>query len=157
MNLTQFYEIVTRSQAHYVFVEKYGPFAEVAPPTWNDLFSLIREIDPSQITGYIGLSTIDKTKTGEEAMIYEAGLTLASLPTDLPKGLKAKKIGAGKYARFMLTGPYSHVWPAFNQIFRTLADEKKQLRPDFCIENYLNDPKVTPEDKLLTELLVPIV
>jgi len=30
------------------------------------------------------------------------------------------------------------------------------LRPEFCIENYLNDPKITPEKELLTELLVPV-
>lgn len=46
---------------------------------------------------------------------------------------------------------------AFTQIFKQLAEDKVQLRPEFCIENYLNDPKEIPEDKLLTELLVPVV
>jgi effector-binding domain-containing protein len=46
---------------------------------------------------------------------------------------------------------------AFDRIFKMLSEERVTLRPEFCIENYLNDPRVTPEDQLQTELLVPIV
>jgi len=56
----------------------------------------------------------------------------------------------------LLTGPYSQIWMAFSQIFRTLAEGGVRLREDFCIENYVNDPKVTPEDQLQTEILIPI-
>jgi AraC family transcriptional regulator len=45
---------------------------------------------------------------------------------------------------------------AFDHIFKTLAEKKVELRPEFCIENYLNDPRFTPEEKLETELLVPL-
>jgi effector-binding domain-containing protein len=45
---------------------------------------------------------------------------------------------------------------AFDRIFKSLAEQKVELRPEFCIENYLNDPRATPEDQLQTELLVPI-
>ena len=57
---------------------------------------------------------------------------------------------------FLSTGPYSHIWMAFDRIFKTLSEERVTLRPEFCIENYLNDPRVTPEDQLQTQLLVPI-
>jgi hypothetical protein len=30
-----------------------------------------------------------------------------------------------------------------------------ELREEFLVENYLNDPKVTPEDQLKTQLLIP--
>jgi AraC family transcriptional regulator len=89
-------------------------------------------------------------------MIYEAGLAVASPPEKMPKGLAYKKIKPGNYARFLLTGPYSQIWAAFSQIFKTLGTSEVTLRPEFCIENYLNDPKVTPEKELLTELLVPV-
>lgn len=157
VNLTPKFDVVTRPLTHYVFLEKQGPFAEVAPPAWNELFPLINgQIDQTQIVGYLGLSTIDKSKIGEEAMIYEAGLAVASPPDKMPKGLQYKKVKPGKYARFRLTGPYSQIWAAFSQIFKTLGDSKVPLRQEFCIENYLNDPKVTPESDLLTELLVPV-
>ena len=89
-------------------------------------------------------------------MIYQAGVGCSEMPQKLPEGLQHRAIKSGNYARFLLTGPYSHIWPAFNRIFKTLADKKADLRPEFCIENYLNDPRVTPEENLQTELLVPI-
>jgi effector-binding domain-containing protein len=30
------------------------------------------------------------------------------------------------------------------------------MRGDFCIENYVNDPRTTPEEKLLTQILIPM-
>lgn len=156
MNLTPEFEPVTRPLTHYVFLEKHGPFPEVAPPLWNDLMPMMQQFDQHQIHEYLGLSGIDKTKVGEETMIYQAGVALLSEPGKLPNGLRQRAIKSGKYARFLLTGPYSHIWMAFDRIFKTLAEKKVELRPEFCIENYLNDPRVTPEDQLKTELLVPI-
>jgi AraC family transcriptional regulator len=157
VKLTPQFQIVKRPATDYVYLEKHGPFAEIAPPTWDEMFPLLySQIDQQQITSFMGLSTIDKTKNGEEAMIYEAGIGVASPPAKPLRGLQYKKIKDGKYARFLLTGPYAQIWIAFNQIFKTLAENKIELRQEFCIENYLNDPKVTSEDQLQTELLVPV-
>ncbi len=157
VNLTPEFDIVKRPATHYVFLEKHGPFAEIAPPTWDEMFPLLfSQIDQMEIASFLGLSGIDKTRNGEDAMIYEAGVGLNSAPAKPLKGLQYKKINAGDYARFLLTGAYSQIWIAFNQIFKTLAENKVELRPEFCIENYLNDPKLTPEDQLKTELLIPV-
>jgi AraC family transcriptional regulator len=156
MNLSAEFEPVSRPLIHYVFLEKHGPFAEVAPPLWNDLMPLLWKLDQQQVREYLGSSGIDKTRTGEDTMIYQAGVALAQEPNEFPAGLRHRAIKAGKYARFLLTGPYSHIWMAFDRIFKTLSEKRVPLRPEFCIENYLNDPPVTPEDRLQTELLVPI-
>jgi AraC family transcriptional regulator len=156
MNLSAEFEPVSRPLTHYVFLEKRGPFAEVAPPLWNDLMPLLGKLDQQQVREYLGLSGIDRAKTGEDTMIYQAGVALAQKPEKLPDGLHHRAIKAGKYARFLLTGPYSHIWMGFDRMFKTLSEKRVTLRPDFCIENYLNDPRVTPEDQLLTQLLVPI-
>lgn len=156
VNLTPEFESVTRPLTHYVFLEKRGPFAEIAPPLWNELLPLIQRLEPQNIREYLGVSGIDKTKPGEAAMIYQAGVALTHEPDTLPSGLQRKSIKSGKYARFLLTGPYSQIWMAFDRIFKTLSEKKVQLRPEFCIENYLNDPRTTPENQLQTELLVPI-
>ena len=156
MNLTPNFETITRPLTHYLFIERRGPFAEIAPPLWNDLMPLIQRLNQQHIREYLGVSGIDKSKPGEDSMIYQAGVGCAEPPQKLPEGLQLRAIKSGKYARFLLTGPYSQIWPAFDRIFKTLADNKVDLRPEFCIENYLNDPRMTPEDKLKTELLVPI-
>jgi AraC family transcriptional regulator len=156
MNLSAKFEPVSRPLTHYAFLEKHGPFAEVAPPLWNELLPLFEKLDQQQVREYLGLSGIDKSRSGEDTMIYQAGVTLAQEPSELPDEFRHKAVKPGKYARFLLIGPYSHIWMAFDRIFKTLSEELVTLRPEFCIENYLNDPRVTPEDQLQTELLVPI-
>jgi AraC family transcriptional regulator len=156
MNLTENFEIVTRPATHYVFLEKHGPFAEIAPPTWDEMFPIMgTQVDQKRITEFLGLSGIDRSKLGEDALIYQAGVAVSEPPSSALKGLQYRKIEAGKYARFLLIGPYSHIWSAFDQIFKKLAEANVELREEYCIENYLNDPKVTPEDQLQTELLIP--
>lgn len=155
MNLSAF-EIATRPLTHYVFMEKRGPFAEVAPPLWNELQPMVPRLDQSQVREFLGVSGIDKNRAGEDTMIYQAGVGLASEPKKLLAGLQHRAIPSGKYARFVLTGPYTQIWQAFDQVFKTLAEKKVELRPEFCVENYLNDPRSTPEDQLLTEILVPV-
>ncbi len=158
MNLTSNFEIVSRPTAHYIFLERRGPFAEVAPPAWNELFPLLDgQVEHDAIVEHMGLSGMDRKATGEDSMIYQAGVTLRNAPGRRVNGLQYRKIESGKYARFLLTGPYSHIWAAFSRIFKTLAEKGVKLREEFCIENYLNDPKITPEDELKTELLVPAV
>ena len=48
MNLSAEFEPVTRPLTYYVFLEKHGPFAEVAPPLWNDLTPLLGKLDQQQ-------------------------------------------------------------------------------------------------------------
>ncbi|KAA6456964.1 AraC family transcriptional regulator [Acidobacteria bacterium AB60] len=156
VNLTPDFEAVTRPITHYVFLENRGPFAEIAPPLWEELSKYTPRLEQRHIREYLGVSGIDKSSPGEEAMIYQAGIALAEIPGDLPSPLQRRTIKSGRYARFLLTGPYTQIWPAFDHIFKTLAEANVALRPEFCIENYLNDPRTTPEAQLQTELLVPI-
>lgn len=156
MNLSEF-ETVNRPLTHYVFIEKRGPFAEVAPPLWNELQPMLPKLEQGQVREYLGVSGIDKSRAGEDAMIYQAGVSLASEPKKPLAGLQHRAIPSGKYARFLLTGPYGQIWMAFDRVFKTLAEKRVELRPEFCIENYLNDPRSTREEALLTEILVPVV
>ena len=157
LSLTSKPEIVNRPVIHYVYHQKNGPFAEVAPSAWGEFFPLLgNQLNHDQMVGLLGLSMVDKGKNGEAAGVYQAGAGLASKPATIPKNLLYRKIEAGEYARFLLTSSYSQIGTAFSQIFRTLSENSVPLREDFCVENYLNDPKSTPEEQLLTELLVPI-
>lgn len=156
MNLTKGFEVVTRPTTHYIFLERRGPFAEVAPSTWDQMFPLLaNQIAQKDIVEFLGLSGIDRSTMGEEGMIYQAGVAVGNPPTSPLKGLQYRKVESGKYARFLLVGPYAHIAPAFDEVFKTLAEKNVELREEFCVENYLNDPKVTPEDQLKTELLIP--
>ena len=149
MNLTQEPETVTWPETHYVFIEKVGPFMSTAPEAWTKLHQLTSEVaEHNQITGYMSLY-----KMGPK--VYRAGVSVAAPPKDLPDGLQYEKFDGGKYARFVLTGPYSNLGPASGRTCEIVAEKKLPLRDDFNIEHYVNDPRVTPEDQLVTEILFP--
>jgi effector-binding domain-containing protein len=151
MKLTQEPQIVTWPETHYVFVEKVGPFQNAAPQAWQELHPLVPEVSKNnKVTGYVSLY-----KVGPK--IYRAGLALAADPKNLPANLKYEKFKGGKYSKFVLTGSYANLPEASGRVFEIVAEKKIQMRDDFCIENYTNDPRTTPEDQLVTEILIPTV
>ena len=75
----------------------------------------------------------------------------------LPAGLRYSKFEGGKYSRFVLTGSYSNLPQASGRVFEIVSEKKLKLRGDYCIEHYANDPKTTPEEQLVTEILIPTI
>jgi DNA gyrase inhibitor GyrI len=149
MNLTETPKIVTWPPTHYIYVEKTGPFQTNAQQAWKDLHSYIpRVAEHNQITGYISLY-----KVGPQ--VYRAGLSLAAAPQKLPPGVEAMEFAGGKYSCFTLTGSYANLGPASGRVHEIVAETKLPLRDDYFIENYVNDPRHTPEAELITEILVP--
>jgi DNA gyrase inhibitor GyrI len=150
MNLTQEPEIVNFPATQYVFVEKVGPFMQTAGQAWQAAHTFVPELSKkNQITAYMSLY-----KMGPK--VYRAGFGLSAPPVDLPEGLAQETFEGGKYARFVLTGPYTDLPAASGQVWNMVAEKKLPLRDGFAIENYMNDPRVTPADQLITHILVPI-
>jgi effector-binding domain-containing protein len=143
--------IITWPQIHYLFLEKIGHFQTNAPQAWQELQQLIPTISQNnKITGFISLYKVGPN-------IYRAGVSLAEKPATIPENLKYEEFPGGKYSRFVLTGPYSALPEACSRVHETVVQKKIQVRDDFCIENYLNDPRTTPEDQLITEILIPTI
>ena len=84
-----------------------------------------------------------------------ARIELPQKPAEVPAGLQYELFGGGKFSRFVLTGPYSDLPAATGRVFDIFAQRGMTLRSDFCIESYVSDPQTTPEDKLITEILIP--
>ena len=149
MNLTEEPEIVDWPETHYVFVEKTGPFMKIAPGAWQTAHSLAPQLaESNQIIGYMSLYKMNPN-------VYRAGFVLAKQAVNLPSGLEYEVFEGGKYSKFVLTGPYSDLPAATGRVFEIASKNDIMLRSDFCIENYANDPRTTPEDKLITEILLP--
>jgi predicted transcriptional regulator YdeE len=149
MNLTENPDVVSWPETHYVFLERIGPFMQTAPQAWQYLHSQVPGIEAkNQITGYMSLY-----KMGPK--IYRAGVSVAAPPVELPDGLEYTKFGGGKYSRFVLTGHYSNLPQASGRVWQIAVETNIALRDDFAIEHYVNDPRITPEDELVTEILVP--
>jgi DNA gyrase inhibitor GyrI len=150
MKLTEVPEIVTWPETHYAYVEKIGPFQDTAPQAWQSLHQLMPAImEQNKITGYTSLYKV-------APKIYRAGVSVGEEPANLPEGVQYMRFNGGKYSRFILTGAYSNLPQASGRVFEIVAERKIQLRDDYCIENYTNGPRTTPEDQLVTEILIPM-
>lgn len=149
MNLTREPEVVNFPATHYVFVEKAGQLPQIAGQAWQTAHSFVPELSKkNQITGYMSLYRMGPT-------VYRAGFALSAPPVDLPPGLAYEKIDGGKYSRFVLTGPYTDLPAASGTVWKIVAEKNVPLRDDFAIENYMNDPRVTPENQLITHIMIP--
>jgi DNA gyrase inhibitor GyrI len=149
MRLTLEPEIVQWPETHYVFVEKQGPFQTAAPQAWTELHKLTSAIEEQNaITGYMSLY-----KMGPK--IYRAGVSVAEKPENLPAGVAYEKFPGGKYARFVLGGSYAQLGPANCRVTEAVLAHGLKMRDEYHIEHYVNDPRVTPEDELITHILFP--
>lgn len=152
MKFTETPEIVTWPEMHYIYIEKAGPFQETAQACWQELHKVMSVIaEHNKITGSMALYWYEPNN-----MIYRAGMSVSAPPTKLPPGVQYTQFKSdGKYAKFTLTGPYSEIPAACGRAFDIMVAKKLEFRKDFGIENYVNDPRTTPEDQLITEILVP--
>ncbi|HEY1501112.1 MAG TPA: GyrI-like domain-containing protein [Acidobacteriaceae bacterium] len=150
IHLTLQPDTVERPEMHYVYIEKVGSIPANAPQAWNTMHALVPAIAANnQVTGYMSLYCMERG-------IYRAGVSVASEPKQLPEGVQYEKARGGKYSRFVLTGSYSQLPEATGLALARARELELPLRADYNVENYANDPRVTPEDQLITEILFPV-
>eukprot|EP01038_Epipyxis_sp_PR26KG_P014286 gene14286-19166_t len=147
MNLMEIPDQIDFLDMHYLYLESGGPFSESAPALWKNFhtnyFAYLKSNDENPISKVCSLY-----KTTPE-YIYRAGVSLVNAPPEIPVGLS-------RYACFTLTGPYMHLPKACERVFELVEKLNLQKRDSFYVENYVNDPSITPENELQTQILIPI-
>jgi effector-binding domain-containing protein len=134
-----------------VFVEAVGPFQQNAPKAWQTAHTLLPALAArNKIIGNMSLYKV-------EEKIYRAGFALADAPVELPEGLRYEKFEGGKYMSFVLTGSYAQMPQACGRVFELVRKRELPVRDGFFVENYVNDPRMTSEDELITEIQIPTV
>jgi predicted transcriptional regulator YdeE len=149
LNLSAGPEVVNRPLMHYVFLERNGNIPANAQGAWQTVEKFAVQVAASgQIVGACALYRM-------QPEIYRAGYILAERPANMPDGLSYEEVPAGKYAKFVLHGPYSQLPEATSVAFKIVAEKQVPLRDGFNIENYVTDPRTTPQDQSITEILFP--
>ena len=150
LQLTTTPETVEWPETHYVFIEKVGHIPTIAPQAWNAMHPLVPAIEKNNpVTGYMSLYDMEKG-------IYRAGVSIGAEPKQLPAGVEYEKIAGGRYAKFVLTGPFAELGPATGRACALVREQRLPVRSGYNIENYVDDPRVTPEDQMRTEILFPL-
>lgn len=149
MNLTEEPELVNWPETYYAFVEKVGPFRQNAPAAWSEVQGAAGKLREHNRT----IGAMSLYKPGPQ--VYRAGFVLDAPPSELPEGLQYEKFAGGRYSKFTLTGSYAQLPEASGRVSALVAEQGIAVRDGFYIENYVGDPKETPESDLVTEILVP--
>jgi predicted transcriptional regulator YdeE len=89
---------------------------------------------------------------------YTVGFPMNVIPENLPEGFITGEVPATKMQVIEHTGPYRHIGNAWS-LGMMLSRQKtfKQKRGMFPFEMYLNSPKDTPENDLVTRICFPVV
>lgn len=75
-----------------------------------------------------------------------------------PKGdIGFRQIPAGRYAVFLYKGSYEHLQTVYDTIYgKYLPGMECTLRDEASAERYMNDPRNTASEELLTEIYIPV-
>ena len=151
MSLNEIPEVVEWSPVHYLYVEKIGPFQQTAQQAWTEFHALVPTLGQQhRVCGYTSLYCMNPST-------YRAGVLVEEAPAEVPAGLEYQHFAGGRFLRFVLQGSYAQLPQASGRAWEIAHSGGREVREGFAIENYCNDPRVTPEAELLTEILIPIV
>ncbi|MFA6825034.1 MAG: GyrI-like domain-containing protein, partial [Bacteroidales bacterium] len=103
-----------------------------------------------------GLYLSDPTTTPREECLFDACITITR---DAPETdeVKIKEIEGGRYLKFLYIGSYSNFNKVYDIIYNDyLNDKGYKFRNAPWLEKYLNNPNNTKENKLKTEVFIPI-
>lgn len=139
-------------------VHHRGPYNQI-PTAFAKLGEIIggAGIVPSHDTAMLAIYHDDPETTPANELRSEAGLTL-SAGVPVPAGLEEHRLPAGRYAHATHIGPYERLGDAWARLMGEWIPANGQRIADSpSYEIYRNTPMDTPEDKLRTELYVPLV
>jgi AraC family transcriptional regulator len=134
-----------------------GPYSEIGP-TFRRLGEIAGRTGLFQLAGatMVGLYHDDPQHTLASELRSDAGIIVpddASLPPELHEHV----IPSGSYACTTHLGSYETLPQTWKELLGTvLPASGHELRGGASLEIYRNDPHNTPEEKLITEICVPI-
>lgn len=135
-------------------MRSYGSYANVGI-TWSKLLQWI-QVRTSHIPPLYGICPDDPDVTEESRLRFDACVAMQGLLGDTK--VDQTTIPAGTYAVGLHIGPYPRLHETYLDIIgRWFPQSGYEPAPEPVIEQYLNDPKQTPEAELETEVRVKIL
>lgn len=149
--------VTTRTEPprQVVALRHKGAYAEIGKSF--EAFSAMcesRQLWP-QVGPVIGLYLDSPDDVPEQDLRSYAGAEFKGDQT--PEGMESLTIPGGKTAVLTYKGPYSGLQAAYHSLFGNwLPDSGEEPADQPCYEIYLNDPRETAPEDLLTEICLPL-
>jgi len=145
--------------ARVLAMRRLGPYPEV-PTVWDALWLWMRQRElTDRIVHCIGVPYDDPDHIPAAQIRYDAcfGLTAGPEPDLTDDEVRWLDIAGGRYAVYRHVGDYTQIGAAFGRFYGLWLPKSGQtLRSAPALEIYITSPQVTPPDRLVTELLLPI-
>ena len=125
--------------------------------TWMRLYAFAHEHNlPTQDPCPLCIYHDDPKVTSEDKLRTDVCMVMPE-PV-LPKGeVGSKQIPTGRYASFIYKGSYEYLQAVYDTIYaKKLQEMGCTLRDEPSYERYLNDPRNTKPENLLTEICIPV-
>ncbi|WP_319758983.1 GyrI-like domain-containing protein [Maridesulfovibrio sp.] len=149
-------KIWTLDPAKMAYTEHVGPYEEVG----NAWEILCKWAGPAGIfdetTKFYGVYYDDPNEISAEKLRSEACITVPSA-TNAPAEIKFKDFPGGRYAVTTHLGPYEGLGKSWSQFYEEWLPTSEENHADApCYEQYMNNPKTTKPEQLVTLLLMPL-
>jgi AraC family transcriptional regulator len=140
--------VATEHQGHYPEINR----------AFERLFATLAARNLIGHTGFmVGVFLHDPSVTPVPDLRSYAG-AIVDKPFDIPAPLQSYLLPAGPHAVMRYQGPYAGLPAAYDQLFGLwLPQSGRQMADLPSFELYLNSPMDTPQDRLVTELHLPLV
>ena len=93
-----------------------------------------------------------------EASLQRSEVSLSIHKPAHPEGeVSCKTLAGGKYAVFFYQGSYTHLSAVYDAAMCWVIDSEYKIREEPTFEKYLNDSRRTAQEKLKTEVYIPII
>jgi effector-binding domain-containing protein len=103
-----------------------------------------------------GLPMTIYTSTDDTSFQFQAAVPVTEAPSNAPTGdLAVGKTTAGRAFKFVHRGSYEDMDTTYDAITNFLDEKQLDAQGSF-IEQYVTDPAITPQDKLVVEVYVPV-
>ncbi|KAA3611734.1 MAG: AraC family transcriptional regulator [Planctomycetota bacterium] len=134
------------------FVRHTGPYSEVSG-AWQKLMAWLASKGVIfHLQGTLAVVYDDPTITASEHIRYDACALLAQVPEGEGE-FGRQTIAAGRYAIGTHVGPYEELGQSYSWLSGPWLLESGEMPADRPpLEVYLNDPRMTPPEKLRTEI-----
>ena len=140
-----------------IYARALGAYNESAAKAWETVCEFAKQKRLFGFkTEFLGISHDDPKITEAEKLRYDACVAITK---DVhPEGeIGVREIAGGKYAMFVHKGSYSKLESSYDYIFgKWLPESGYELRNVRSFEKYLNAPEDTKEEKLKTEIYIPL-
>jgi len=147
-------EKIARSEQPTAFIRTRTPVEEL-PEVMDSAYKTIASVISKQRSSPAGPPYAAYHNMDMSDLDVEIGFPLAE-PFSREDDVQAGSIPAGSYAACLYTGPYSGIEKGYKAL--TAWIKGQGLKPTgVSFEFYLNDPDDTSPEKLLTQILFPLV